>query len=364
MLRLAARAASALAVASALALTATTPALADPLVLPAATDIVGVGTGVTETLFTQFSTDYNAFLAASGDTTSARLFSWDSAGTPSQVITKAGATPIIRPDRTSAALSALNATTRSTLDFVRTTRVPNANDLPGDLFVAFAKDAVSWAAPAGGNAPQNLTTSDLSNIYNCRVTNWKQIDSALPDATIVPVLAGHLSVDRSGVTGAPMESSEFLLKAINYPPAGTDGPSDRSCVRVVERGEQGWDALLHDPNAIVPYSVGHYVGQVYGGHSRPGDDPVTLTVRGIDGIASVNTADRRISPPFANTSYGRWLFNVVRQADWSNTSTTNALHQVFGTTGWICRNPTAAAAIKSYGFLTLPVGACGSTRHA
>ncbi|MFE6868196.1 substrate-binding domain-containing protein [Kitasatospora sp. NPDC057692] len=363
MLRLATRAVSALAAASALALTAITPAGADPLALPAATDIVGVGAGVTETLLTQFSTDYNAFLAASGDTTSARLFSWDTTGTP-QITTKTGATPINRPDQSGAGLAVLNATTSSTVDFVRTTRFPGANDLPGNLFVAFAKDAVSWAAPAGGNAPQNLTTSDLSNIYNCRVTNWKQIDPALPDATIVPVLAGHLYVDRWGVTGSPMESSDFLLKAINYPPAGTDGPSDRSCVRVVERGDQGWDALLHDPNAIVPYSVGRFIGQAYRGHSRPGDDPVILTVRSIDGIAPVDSLDRSMSPTFSNTSYGRVLFNVVREADWNSASTTNALRKVFGSTGWICKNAGATATIKSYGFRVLPVGACGSTRHA
>ncbi|MFE6868197.1 hypothetical protein ACFVFS_16730 [Kitasatospora sp. NPDC057692] len=363
MLRFAARAASALALTTALALTATTPAGADPAVLPAATDIVGVGAGVTETLFTQFSTDYNAFLTASGDTTSPRLHSWDSTGTTA-ITPKAGATTIARPDRTDPGLTALNATTRSSIDFVRTTRVPNANDLPGNLFVAMAWDAVSWAAPAGGNAPQNLTTHDLSDIYNCRVTKWNQINPALPDATIVPVLAGHLSVDRSGVTGAPMESSDFFLKAIKYPPAGTDGPSDRSCVRTVERGDQGWDALLHDPNAIVPYSVGRFVGQVYGGHTRPGDDPVILTVRGIDGIAPVDPTNNRMSSAFSNTSYGRWLFNVVREADWNGTATAAGLHKVFGVTGWICKNAVAAAAIKSYGFRVLPVGACGSTRHA
>ncbi|MFF2351455.1 substrate-binding domain-containing protein [Kitasatospora sp. NPDC058115] len=363
LIRLTARAVPALAAACALALTATATAGADPVTLPAATDVVGVGAGVTETLFTQFSTDYNAALAAAGDTTSPRLHSWDTGGT-AQITPKAGASPIARPDRTGAALAALNTTTSGTVDFVRTSRVPNTTDLPGNLFVAMAWDAVSWAAPAGGNAPQNLTTSDLSNIYNCRVTKWKQINPALPDATIVPVLAGHLSVDRSGVTGTPMESSDFFLKAIKYPPAGTDGPSDRSCVRVVARGDQGWDPILHDPNAIVPYSVGRFVGQVYGGHSGPGDDPVVLTVRDIDGIAAVDPVARQMALGFSSSSYGRWLFNVVREADWTRLPATNTLRNVFGTYGWICRSPVAAAAIKSYGFRVLPVGACGSTRHA
>lgn len=44
----------------------------------------------------------------------------------------------------------------------------------------------------------------------------------------------------------------------------------------VDRANQGTDAVLHDPNAIVPYSVGHYVGQAFGGHTRPGDEPGVL----------------------------------------------------------------------------------------
>ncbi|GAA1408077.1 hypothetical protein GCM10009639_57560 [Kitasatospora putterlickiae] len=52
MFRLAARAASALVLASALTLAFTTSALADPP-QPAATDIAGVGAGTTEALFNQ-----------------------------------------------------------------------------------------------------------------------------------------------------------------------------------------------------------------------------------------------------------------------------------------------------------------------
>ncbi|MED7948910.1 hypothetical protein PUR56_08885, partial [Streptomyces sp. BE303] len=73
MHRLTARVAPALALAAALALASAAPALADPpqpipVPPPAATDIVGVGAQVTESLFNQLSTDYNASLTAAGNT--------------------------------------------------------------------------------------------------------------------------------------------------------------------------------------------------------------------------------------------------------------------------------------------------------
>ncbi|MFJ4093245.1 substrate-binding domain-containing protein [Kitasatospora sp. NPDC089913] len=254
MLRLAARAAPALALTSALALAVTTPALADPP-QPAATDIVGVGSGISEALLNQISTDYNAALAAAGDTTSPRLYSWDSTGNR-QITPKAGADTIVRPDRSNAGVLSLNSTTSRTVDFARSARLPQPSDLTSDVFVGMAKDAISWAAPSDGYAPANLTTAQLSDIYNCHKTNWRQIDPALPDAPIVPVLAGNLVVSQYGVDGAPTDSSGFFLKAINYPPPSRSPHWDRSCVRIVERGEQGGDAVLHDPGALVPFSVG------------------------------------------------------------------------------------------------------------
>ncbi|MFF2039921.1 substrate-binding domain-containing protein [Kitasatospora sp. NPDC058170] len=367
MLRLAARVAPVLALASALALAAAVPALADPPVPipvppPAATDLVGVGAQVTDPLFNQFSTDYNATLAAAGDTTSPRLYSWDAIG-PTTITPKTGASPIYRPYNSDAGIIALNATGTTTTDFARSARLPKTGDPASTLFVAMAKDAVSWAAPAGGNAPANLTTAQLRGIYTCTITNWRQISSALPDATIRPVLTGHLIVDRLGADGPATDSSGFFLQAINYyPTIWGDRWTDHSCVSVVERENQGTDALLHDPNAIVPYSVGRYIGQVYGGHTRPGDEPGALTVRNLNSVAPVNSI-QQISGPFAASPYGRVLFNTVREAEWTGVDAhAVALRAVFGRDGWICRS--GLPQIRSHGFLPLPSAACGSSTHS
>ncbi|WP_406195590.1 hypothetical protein OH807_07765 [Kitasatospora sp. NBC_01560] len=357
--RLAARVVPVLALAVALGLATTSPALADPPA-PAATDLVGVGAQGTDALLNQLSTDYNAALAAAGDTTSPRLYSWDAYG-PTSITTKSGAYSMFRPYNSNAGVTALNATTSSTLDFARSARFPAVGDPVSTLFVAMAKDAVSWAAPTGGRAPASLTTAQLRGIYTCDITNWRQIDPALPDATIHPFLAGYLTVDRLGPSGPMMDSSSFFLRAIGYPLV-LDGWTDHSCVRVVERENQGADAVLHDPDAIVPYSVGRYLGQAYGGHTRPGDEPGALVPRAINGIAPFNPV-HTVNGPFAASTYGRILFNTVRQTEWQATDAHGAaLRAVFGPSGWICRY--GAADLRSHGFLQLPGVACGQALHS
>ncbi|WP_406112985.1 PstS family phosphate ABC transporter substrate-binding protein [Kitasatospora purpeofusca] len=323
-------------------------ALADPPVPPNAADIVGVGSHTTGPLFGQLSTDYNAYLAGLGDTTSPRLHSWDATGS-SPITPKSGAPVIARPSTAGAGLTALD-TVPNGVDFARVDRAPQTGDLSTDLFVAFAKDAVTWAAKSGGHAPANLTTAQLKGIYECTVTNWQQVDPALPPAAIKPFLPQAGSGTRT-----------FFLRAVGgggtpiYPgPCVTTGPQEN----------QGTDPVLNDPDVVFPYSVGHYVGQVYGGHFTPTDAPGPLTVRNLNGLAPVAVPTGTINAAFAASAYGRVLYDVVRQADWNAGDTrATALRKIFANAGWICRSVTAQADVRSYGFLLLPAAACGSSTH-
>ncbi|GJF31213.1 hypothetical protein KNE206_39130 [Kitasatospora sp. NE20-6] len=339
------------AITASLATLAAVPALADPASTPAAGSIVGAGSDTTQAVFNQFSTDYNAFLTAAGNTTSPRLYSWDATGT-SPVTTKTGATSIARPNGSGAGISALNANTSATLDFARTSRGPQTGDLTTDDFVAFAKDAVTWSAKAtGGNAPADLTTADLVAIYTCTKTNWNQITDITgytgPNATIKPYLPQASSGTRS-----------FFLKAIGGGTPVTPG----ACVVTGPEENQGTDAVLNDANVVFPYSVGHYVGQL-NGHVTATDDKGVLTVRKLNNVAPL-TGTNTLSASFAATSYGRVLYNVVRHAEWTGTGTQpDALRAIFGTSGWLCTNATAKADIAGYGFLVLPGAACGSVTH-
>ncbi|WP_406201002.1 substrate-binding domain-containing protein [Kitasatospora sp. NBC_01560] len=334
---------TALLAAAALAATALAgPAAADPPVLPGPDDIVGVGAQTTGPLFGQFSTDYNAFLAGGGNTTSPRLYSFDSTGSPT-ITPRAGAAAIPRPAGVGDGLVQLNAVP-SAVDFVRVDRPRQASDPASDTFVALAKDAVTWAAKSGGNAPANLTTVQLRAIYQCTVTNWAQLGTGLPNATVKPYLPQAASGVRT-----------LFLGAIGVTTPGacvTTGPADN----------QGVDPVLNDPNVLIPYSVGHYLGQTVYGHSTPVDAAGVLTVRAVDGIAPVNATAGTINAPLAASAYGRLLWDVVRQSDWAGTGAKGiALRAIFGPSGWICTSTTAANDVRNYGFLRLPGAACGST---
>ncbi|WP_052708863.1 MULTISPECIES: substrate-binding domain-containing protein [unclassified Streptomyces] len=354
MRKTAAKLLAAAAIATSVATVAAGTAVADPASLPAAQDIVGVGSDTTQAVLNQFSTDYNAFLGASS--TLPRLYSWDATGT-SPIVTKTGATtPFNRPNGSSAGISALDATSKTTVDFARSSRGPKNSTptVPGDpttdLFVAFAKDAVSVATTTtGSNAPTNLSKNDLINIYNCTYTNWNQI----------PGYTGAGGTIKAFLPQVGSGTRSFFLSALGLANGG-------ACVLAnpTVQENQGTDTILNDPNAIVPYSAAHYIGQVYNGHSSGSDAAGYLTIRSIDGISPVDGTNA-LAATFANTSFGRVVYNVVREANWNATDTQGtALRAIFGTNGWVCKNATAAADIKSYGFRTLPVGACGSTTHA
>ena len=103
---------------------------------------------------------------------------------------KAGCTTIARPDGSGKGSTALDTTQRSSTRAglpVRRLRPllrrPQA-DLPGGkpggmVFVAFAKDAITWAARSaakgGTDAPASLNTAQLKAIFTCTDTNWKQV---------------------------------------------------------------------------------------------------------------------------------------------------------------------------------------------
>ncbi|MFJ4189928.1 PstS family phosphate ABC transporter substrate-binding protein [Kitasatospora sp. NPDC089509] len=332
------------ALCAAAALTASLPvgsAAADPVVLPQAQDIVGVGAQTTQPVLNQFSADYNASLGS--DTTSPRMYSWDATGS-SPIVTKSAATTIVRPDGAGAGIKALVSNTGSTVDFVRSDRGPTAADPHGLDFVALAKDSVTWSAARNGNAPAQLTPAQLNGIYTCIINNWQQIDPSLPNATIKPYLPQVDSGTRA-----------FFLSAI-----GVAAPN-AACVVSGPEENQGTDPVLSDPNVVFPYSVAHYLGQTVGGHGTATDAPGNLTLRNvvINGRVLTPVTNNLMDTNFANSQFGRVVYDVFRDAEWIGTDAhATAIQNVFGPSGWICNDPTAAADLAGYGFLATP--ACGT----
>ena len=163
---------------------------------PVPTDFTGVGSDTIQNVMNQFSADFNAALPV----TKPHLYSWDATNPVTGAIgdditIKTGGSPSNgtcqqqRPDGSSAGITALTTTNPTTsghpcIDFARSSRARGTTDPPfaknGIAFVTLAGDAVTYATqPAANgspsNAPANLTTAQLTSIYNCKVTNWSQV---------------------------------------------------------------------------------------------------------------------------------------------------------------------------------------------
>ncbi|GAA2023219.1 hypothetical protein GCM10009839_20910 [Catenulispora yoronensis] len=319
----------------------TSPAAADPPVLPPpANSIVFVGTGIDQALIGAICAAYDAIPPA------VPCYSWDATGS-SPIVTKAGAAPVARPNGSQAGISLLNSTSSSVVDVARSARGPLSGSL--DYFIPFVRDAIGWSAETGGNAPSNLTSADLRGIFSCTITSWNQITDIAgyigPSTTIIPVLP-QLGTDTRGTWLA-----DLGITATSEPCWSPVTPTENEGTAAIFTG---------NPNVIFPYNLAHYVGQVYDGKGSGSDLPGSLDAfRSIDGIAQILTVGQQFNSGLPS-AYLRNLYNVVRVSDWNSATLGPPLKALLGRAsinGWICKS--GAAVISSYGFQSLGAG-CGT----
>src|SRR5215472_1587390 len=352
------------------------PAMADPPtgVTPKETDIVGVGSDTLQNVLDQFSLDYNKTHLPPAK----QLYSWDATnpktgaiGDP--IVTKSGCSSTPRPDGSSAGITALDANAKTAdgkafcIDFARSSR-PRASTDPalgpgGIVFVALAKDAVTWASNATTNAPTNLTTAQLNAIYTCTDTNWSQVggSNAPIDAQLPQTSSG---------------TRAFFLKAINV---GTPG----SCVTSMAEENEGINPLLSGPNVIFPYSIGKFIAEKF--HSAkclnatctgsPACKPTktqnrfgcdthgSMVLRNINGTKpTTGTGTSTVINSHFSANFIRTVFDVVRFASTPD-NIPKYLDKFFGSArrgGWACSNSIAHQDLINYGFLPTPFCGTGS----
>ena len=354
------------------------PALADPIngsgkaVTPKATDVVGVGSDTTEFLLDQLAFDYNKQHA-----TGTHLYSWDALNPKTgamgdNIKEKAGCALTPRPDGSSAGISALDLNAKTgthfCVDFARSSRGRASTDPargPGGIvFVALGKDAESYATNKVTNAPSNLTTAQLASIYTCTVTNWSQVGgkNAPIDAELPQVGSG---------------TRAFWLTAIGV---ATPGP----CVKSTVEENEGVDPVFkNNPNAIIGYSIGKYIAQVFhsakcinsGCTGSPACHPTatqnkfgcdahgTMVLHNINGTKpTVGTGAKTVINPKFTARFVRTIYDVVRFASTPDNIPTY-LEKFFGSSkrgGWVCSNATAKTDLTNYGFLVTPFCGTGS----
>ena len=178
-------------------------AMADPSSTPSDAAFVAVGSGTTQYLANQFSTDYDKTGPSNA------FYSWDesnpSTGAVGDTIkTKNDANcSFPRPNGTYAGVLQLQKRLETTggteycVDLARMDRNIQSGDGTGLVSVLFAADLTTWAVNSGGNGVANLTGTDLTAIYTCNASlissaysgavTWKEVGGTSTDR-IVPVL--------------------------------------------------------------------------------------------------------------------------------------------------------------------------------
>jgi ABC-type phosphate transport system substrate-binding protein len=372
--RLIAGAATLAAAATLIAGTVTTASAApnDPPkgVTPAAYDIVGVGSNTTEYVIDQISVLYDAGVKVHSPA-HPKIYSYDAtvpgstSTAPTKIKPKAGCAAIVRPNGSGAGLTALNTTTvvksggvsYPCLDFARSSggRKPTNPKLgPGGVvFVAFARDAISWAARStakgGTDAPKTLDLAQLKGIFTCKLTNWKQVGGK----------SGAIKVYLPQAGSGTLSTWE---KDMGITTLG-------SCVSQAPEENEGTYAGFNSPNAIFIYSVGAYIAQKY--HSPlPGKKPAKgqnqfgtnvtgfLSLGEIQSVNPLSAAKVPVINPKFPSYYYRTLYNIVNYTAATSDHISKKLEGIFGRTGFLCKDKAAQAQIKAYGFDTTPL--CGS----
>jgi ABC-type phosphate transport system substrate-binding protein len=353
-------------------------------------DAVGVGSGTTSPLSNQLSDDYNGTVSA----TATHEYNWDAVNPITGQIgdsipEKTDCPNIARPDGSSAGITQLATFTKSTsgpfcTNFARSGRARISSDPPfaagGVAFVALAGDAVSWSTQTVTDAPASLTVAQLNEIYTCKVTDWGE-------------LGGKKGPIEAFLPQSGSDTLSFWLAAIGV---STPGPCVSNDGNLLAENE-GVNKVLQTPEAIFPYSVGDFIAQsqhsakclntnlkagtacspnkngvvcihVFGKNAFGCDVHGTMKLGEIDGINPIlgKGPTEKINPGFPAT-FRRALFNVVP----FDPATTDHipgpsspvgginLEQIFGASGYDCKNSTARTDIQNYGFA--PLTSCGGT---
>jgi ABC-type phosphate transport system substrate-binding protein len=343
-------------------------------VTPAAYDIVGVGSNTTEYVMDQFSVAYNKTVKTH-NVNNPYFYSYDAlpegVNVPGKynIKPKAGCATIARPDGSGAGITALDSTqvikykggSYQCVDFARSSggRKPTypADKAGGIVFVAFAKDAITWAARSaakgGTNAPASLSTAQLKAIFTCKDTNWKQVGGK----------SGAIKVY------LPQAGSGTLSTWEKFMGITTLG----ACVSQAPEENEGTYAGFNNPNAVFIWSIGAYVAQKY--HSAAcGKTPsksqntfgcnltgyiVPEKISGVNPLSSAKVPTINSKFP---ASYWRTVYNVVKYYTGTSDHLSPKDNHIFGSKsekGYICTNAAAQTTIRNYGFVT--TGLCGST---
>lgn len=216
---------------------------------------------------------------------------------------------------------------------------------------AYARDAVSWAAFIGGQAPADLSSYHLQAIYSCVITDWS--DSRLPPDAGSGQIIRVLTED--DVAGASVFYRNVLFRA-------AIPPNSVACPLVTLPGDAVTGIAVRDRvqsaalgRVIAPHFVAQWVAQ---GNGVLDDARSGLYMGNVNGLDLIDDG-----PPLApnRTVINSGGFTGVHSAynvlDTRSPSYTDALRAVgFDATGpgVLCSGALASVLIE-YGYTPLPI---------
>ena len=361
--------AGAVAAASVAALTMAPSAMADP---PSGKtvhnfDLSGIGADTTQSLFDQFSVDYNAGPGRRAQRLTAPptpyLYSWDATNpTPPRRIGdsiklhRGACAALPRPDRASAGVvahdtqlnkspTARSGPVRNKQDYVSAsttcarpaTAPPPTRLTPngGLAFITLAGAAITYAAQPGSAAPHNLShLCSCSTSTPCKFTNWSQVGGKnAPIHAFIPQSGSGIRSSFLSAIGIP---ERRLRRGTCVSDGGHQEGPGRSAA--AERGHQRRRLNKDKPDVIFPFSIGKYLAQVY--HSAKCLRTTSASPRDVG--RSRTTARPACRPrrrtPSAATTTARWC---------STRSTTPRRPRRSR-----CRSPSASARLQQLRYST------------
>jgi hypothetical protein len=308
--------------ASALSLAVAGPAHAadadDASFVPAAADLIGVGSDTSQHAIHILAEGAGSW-AAQTPAPAFRIASFAATG-GGTIPLPSGA--IARPNGSGAGKALLfGASNNTDVDFARSSSAQSAAETSAGLqSFPFALDTLQMAVSntVASNAPAALTPTQIVGIYDGSITDWGTVGGTL-GATIAPKIPQTGSGTRSFFTAQ--------LQAMN-------GGTPVTLAGTVADVQEHDDTLIKsDPNAIAPFSVGR--AKLLG---------TTLRLE-------------------AGWKADRALYNVVRGADLGRAD----IQAAFGSDGFVC-STAARSLIETAGFqqLAKPArgGVCGAATQA
>jgi phosphate transport system substrate-binding protein len=251
------------------------------------------------------------------------------------------------PGGGTAGKQALVADTTNCIDYARTTSGKSNSDPSSLEFYAYALDALSWGHFNNSNAPNNLTQTQLIQIYTCDpstgapyISDWSQVGGT----------AGTI------IKYAPVTTSAtytfFNSKLLN---GGTvdSGCDNNHKSTFIEQADGRGVPNANKANAILTYPWSSWRAQGSGVQADLRNGAVLGSINGTAPTpASVTTG----TPRFLGT---RYMFNILKNTSAAYNPALRYLGVDATGNGYLCSG-RASRAIVLYGFVPLPFAVAGS----